>query len=193
MPYYTDSARFAKPHLGAAGDVIEIGVYCGTTSVHLNALARASRKRFVAVDSFQGMAEPGPRDSAEAYPKGKFATSLDTYVSKVGADAVIVQGWVPAVLDELADLKIAFCYLDLDHYEPTRAALRWVLERLSPGGAVLCDDYYPPGRGGATAALDEVLQPPADLDRDPHVLADARLQISRPESRNQILVEVRAD
>ena len=46
---------------------------------------------------------------------------------------------------DLAQLRmsIAFCLIDVDLYQPVRAALERVLPRLDPGGIVIVDDAQP--------------------------------------------------
>ncbi len=137
------------------GDVAEIGLLGGDTFKQLLALARPAGKVCHGFDSFEGMAEPTPEDSDAKgwcnYPKGKFAGhDCDLVAANVSDSGRYVmghafrlyKGWVPDVLRQ-ADPGLRFCfvYLDLDHYQPTLDALRWIWPRMAPGGCLLCDDY----------------------------------------------------
>ncbi len=141
-----------------AGDVAEIGLLGGETFKLLLALAKPAGKVCHGFDSFEGMAEPTPDDyDAEGwcnYPKGKFAGhDYDLVAANVsdngaygkfvmGREFHLYKGWVPEVFVQ-ADPGLRFCfvYLDLDHYQPTLDALRWIWPRMEPGGCLLCDDY----------------------------------------------------
>ena len=52
--------------------------------------------------------------------------------------------------------RVALLHLDMDVYEPTRAALELLWDRLVKGGIVVVDDYN--AVGGATRAVDEFLK-----------------------------------
>ncbi len=56
-------------------------------------------------------------------------------------------------LAERPELRIALLHLDMDVYEPTRAALEQFWDRVMPGGLIVIDDYN--AVAGATAAVDE--------------------------------------
>ena len=59
-----------------------------------------------------------------------------------GVDNIrLVRGWVPTVLDEIEERDFAFAYVDMDQYDSTLAALRWLETRMVPGGIICCDDW----------------------------------------------------
>jgi asparagine synthase (glutamine-hydrolysing) len=68
---------------------------------------------------------------------------------------VLVQGPVRAV---------AFAHLDCDWYDPVAFCLGAVRELMSPGGAILVDDY---SYGGARIAVDEFLAARGDFAFEP--------------------------
>ncbi len=111
------------------------------------------------VDSFEGFREPGPLDGTQ-YPKGRFKVSPEQ-VNAPGA--VLIKGWVPDVLPELPQGPFAFAHIDMDHYEPTVAALVWIWDRMLPGGIICGDDYFPNRPLLAARALEEWanVHPPA--------------------------------
>ena len=61
------------------------------------------------------------------------------------------------VLSKLPDGPYAPVHVDLDLYEPTRAALAYAYDRMSPGGLVLCDGYGFATCPGARQAVDEFM------------------------------------
>jgi Macrocin-O-methyltransferase (TylF) len=63
----------------------------------------------------------------------------------------------------LADHRFALVHIDVDLYEPTRAALEFFHPRLSPGAVMICDDYGFASCPGARKAVDEYLADKADV------------------------------
>jgi len=59
---------------------------------------------------------------------------------------------------------IAFAHIDCDWYDPVRFCLESVAEHLSPGGAIVLDDYH--DYGGCKAAVDEFLAKRPDFSFD---------------------------
>lgn len=57
--------------------------------------------------------------------------------------------------------KIALAHLDCDWYDPVKYCLSAVADKLSPGGAVVIDDYY--AYGGCKAAVDEFVSSRQDF------------------------------
>lgn len=139
-----------------AGARIEFGVYHGDT------LRKMSRHPgvTVGVDSFEGMPEPTERDMREGknpYPKGRLAVGIDA-VRRATRDCerlTLVKGFVPEVLPSVPEDRYAFAHVDMDQYDSTLAALKWLWFRMLPGGIICCDDYIA-GRDWLSAgAIDE--------------------------------------
>ena len=63
---------------------------------------------------------------------------------------------IPAWLEMAPEARISLLHLDMDVYEPTKAALDLLWDRVVKGGIVVIDDYN--AVGGATNAVDEFLQ-----------------------------------
>lgn len=127
------------------GDMAELGVGRGDTFMQIAQRAADFSKHAHAFDSFRGLGEPGPYDNATRYPRGKFNFGgPKKLLSKLGPlkrCVTIWEGWIPAVFERVpADVRFSFVHLDLDHYEPTMAALKWLCPRMSPGGILLCHD-----------------------------------------------------
>ena len=140
------------------GDFMEIGVFRGKTFRPMADFAASLGRTIHAVDSFEGMAEPGPLDGDE-YPKGKLSVGgLSEFQKLVGPcpNAVFHVGWVPEVLAEI-NTTLAFVHVDLDHYLPTLVALHWAWARMSPGGILMSHDWFPGKQELASAAIQEFI------------------------------------
>ena len=158
---------FTASALHSRGPLCEIGVFKGATFRLLLQAAILLKTEAHAVDSFRGMAKPGPMDDGDTfYPEGKFD------IGGPNAFRAIVAGWqlagglerlrvwpgyVPAVLDTLSPgSRFGFVHVDLDQYQPTLDAGRWAWEHTLVGGCVAFHDYLPKINHGrlATAAID---------------------------------------
>jgi hypothetical protein len=137
------------------GDFAEFGVWQGTTFLPLADAAKAYGKRCHAVDSFRGCAEPSAEDREVVnggrlvceYPKGCLSVDGSRLFRQLVLPYLNVriwEGWVPAILNLMAAEveALAFAHVDLDHYLPTLAALRWCWARMSPGGILCAQDWF---------------------------------------------------
>lgn len=152
------------------GDFGEFGVYKGNTFVQLLSITKKQKKKAHAFDSFKGMAEPTKEDydlkGKTNYPKGKFDVNgsfslinrLNSLGYKQNQDYIIWEGYIPQIFEKVEkNIIFSFCYIDLDHYKPTVDTLKWIWERLSIGGIILCDDYISNAYKLASKAIDEFL------------------------------------
>ena len=146
------------------GDFAEIGVFRGAAFRKVTMLALQQGKIAHAFDSFIGMDEPSPADGT-SYPKGKFDIGgPDEFVrlmTKVGIARELYQiwpGYVPACFASVPEsLRFSFVILDVDHYQPTVDALRWLPARISDAGILAIDDYLPHTNSMASKAIKEFL------------------------------------
>ena len=147
------------------GDFAEIGVFRGAAFRKVADLA-ANQGRFAhAFDSFVGMNEPSPADG-DGYPKGEFdiggPQEFVRLMTKAGIARELYEIWPGYVPDCFAKvpetLRFAFVILDVDHYQPTVDALRWLPARINDRGILALDDYVPRQKHIlATRAIDEFL------------------------------------
>lgn len=114
-------------------------------------------------DSFEGLPEPREEDGEKAanYSGGVSSGQLKSvHQCEAGIDVVrnfifdrlglpkkmvcFHQGWFQDTLPNLGQepAKIAVLRLDGDWYESTKVCLEHLYDRVSPGGAVILDDYY---------------------------------------------------
>jgi hypothetical protein len=142
-----------KSVLGVRGAVAECGVYCGST-LHAMALA-APDKAVYGFDTFEGLPAEMHSDN-EPHKVGDFAdTSIDAVAADMPPNVTLMQGVFPASAAALDNTKFAFVHLDFDFYESTRAALEWLLPRMSDGGKIVFDDYEWDHCPGVKRAIDE--------------------------------------
>lgn len=144
------------------GNLAEIGVFLGGTFYEFVPVAERAGFRAWAVDSFVGMAEPGPFDSPR-YPTGRLSVGgLQAWQEgfrkqfKITPDRYeVVAGYVPECLTAIPEsVRFWLIRIDLDHYAPTLDALHWGWARLVPGGWLTSHDWFPKQteRGASRAA-----------------------------------------
>ncbi len=147
-------------HLPRRGLIVELGCHKAGLSGYI--ARRHPNRDVIAVDRFEGgLPEPGPRDMAvsASYHEGVMSSSYEEvsqWLRREGGQNVLaVRADVTKAVTTLAP-RIALAIVDLNLYEPTKAALRWLWPRLEPGGWCLMDD---PEFPGVKAAMEESLLP----------------------------------
>ncbi len=165
--------------LAGEGDVCEFGVAQGATSALLANEIRDTGRSLWLYDSFQGLSSPTSEDvllddigslgSMDAYAGG-MAYGPERVLERlreVGFPSERTQV-VPGFLDEVETARrlpgrVAFAYLDMDLYEPTRTALRLLHDRLTAGARVVVDDYAFFSAGPKTAVEEFLAEHPGEL------------------------------
>lgn len=127
------------------GDVAEVGCNAGKTSVFLRMVMEyfdPDRELHV-YDSFQGLPAPGPYDNylREGECRARPHDVLDTFARWGLVPPIIHEGWFDETLPEELPDKIAFAYIDVDFYGPTKTTLEHVYPRLTKGAIAVFDDY----------------------------------------------------
>jgi hypothetical protein len=151
------------------GDVLEFGVYKGTSLARLlsfrELLEAPSSRRIIGFDAFGQFPRTGDDDDRnfiEAFENqggpGYSDTEISHYLtSKHFRNFDLVAGDIfetlPKYLELHPHLRIAMLHLDLDVYEPTKFVLAHLGDRMVNSGVVLIDDYGTVS--GATRAVDE--------------------------------------
>jgi len=144
--------------VSAPGDTAECGVYRGLSSLFVCQRTQGMEKCHHLFDSFEGLSAPGPEDG-DYWQRGDLSAGT-AGVRHVLADFDFVEfheGWIPERFQDVSDRSFCFVHVDVDLYQPTRDALEFFYERLSPGGILLCDDYGFRSCPGATRAFEEVM------------------------------------
>lgn len=148
-----EAALRALPH----GLGVEIGTYCGKSTIYLGAAARATGQTLVTIDHHHGSEEHQPGweyhdpaltdETGRVDTLGTFRVTLaaagleDSVVAVVGGSARVAGFWAT---------PLALLFLDGSHTDENAAAdyqgwARWV----APGGTLLIHDVFPdPADGG---------------------------------------------
>ena len=141
---------------GVPGDFIETGVWRGGACIFmrgmLEAWGDADRRVFVA-DSFKGLPPPNPAlypadvdDAHHTYAQLEVSRrDVEDNFRRYGLlddRVVFLEGWFKDTLPAAPIDRIAVLRLDGDMYESTIQALEALYHKVSPGGAVIIDDYF---------------------------------------------------
>jgi asparagine synthase (glutamine-hydrolysing) len=186
---------------GCEGDYLEFGVALGGASILIAGAARRAGRTFAGYDVF-GMIPPptsehDDRKSLDRYQviaTGQseglggdlyygYRTDLVDEVERSfsrhglavdGRSVSLVQGLFEETLPRRPPAPIAFAHIDCDWYDPVRLCLDHVMPSLSPGGAVIFDDYH--DYGGCKVAVDEFLEahPRFVMHDGPNVILSSR-------------------
>lgn len=172
-----------KKIVNVPGVIIDLGVYRGASTFTWAKLCEIFcptdvRKVVFGFDTFEGFpslgTEDGPEDlrndvrkggyyggpsierdlalAAEAMHHDKHIRHLNR-VELIKGDAVVT---IPQfIASKGAGMRIALLNLDLDLYEPTKAALEHFVPLMSRGGVIVLDEYAVDTFGGETKAVDD--------------------------------------
>lgn len=157
------------------GEWWECGVWRGGSAQVLGRiLARRPEPRvFRLFDTFAGRPYRGdfdgkPECAASSYHTQFSNTTLDDVLTRVAQPFIYAHvGEVPETFVGLEASAIAFAYIDMDLYVPTREALRFIWPRIVRGGCILLDDVDKDVWPGVTRALAE-FGVPFDERPSPH-------------------------
>jgi hypothetical protein len=162
-----------KMSLDVPGDIVECGVFLGASLMRFikyrDIFTNPTSRRVVAFDTFGKFPKTDSRQD-----KRTIQTFLDKYGScsisveemnghleslNLNNGVALVRGdmvrTIPKYLKEHPDLKISLLNIDVDFYEPTKAALEHLYEHVSPRGVIILDDYG--SFHGANKAIDAFL------------------------------------
>lgn len=132
-------------HLG--GDVIELGVARGDTTFPLSALMRTwtSDKKLYACDTFSGLPYDDAIVSSEMCKKGEMNCGEIFYnilALRKDTNIVPIKGLVEdTLIPQLGDKKFCFAWVDMDLYQPTSFAYKFLEDRMVMGGIIGFHDY----------------------------------------------------
>jgi len=175
--------RTAKAALrrGIAGEVAEFGMALGGSGIILARIARAGGREFHGFDVF-GMIPPPTSDKDDEKSKARYEEIAagrsagiggDTYYGyvedlrskvaaafarhglPVGEGVQLHEGLFEHTVPRDLPPRLCLAHIDCDWYDPTRHCLAALADRLSPGSAIVMDDYH--NYGGSRTATDEFL------------------------------------
>jgi len=168
------------------GVVVDLGVFRGSSTFTWAKLCEIFcptdvKKVVYGFDTFSGFPSISSKDGEEdpeldVRPGGYFggetiekdlelaqeAMSCDKHIRHLNRIEFIkgdVTSTIPEFVKAKGDgLKIALLNLDVDLYEPTKAALEYFVPRMVRGGIIILDEYAVDTFGGETLAVDEYFQ-----------------------------------
>lgn len=183
----TDRLRDAR----IPGDFVEFGLALGGSGIVLARAARRDGRGFAGYDVF-GMIPPPTSDKdddksrqryetirsggAKGLKGGEYYGYVDDLFDRVtghfarhgvpvdGTGIRLVRGLFEDSWPRDPVERIALAHLDCDWYDPVRFCLNAVADRVSPGGAIVLDDYN--DYGGCRIATDEFLLQRPDYRRE---------------------------
>lgn len=129
------------------GDLVELGVFRGHTTLFIAEYVefQKSRKRWFLYDTFDGIPDDqlnaGWVEINKAVYKGTY--SYEEVVERFASfpNIEVIRGRVPEVLHEGCPERISFLHVDLNNAPAEIAALDLLVDRLSPNGVLILDDY----------------------------------------------------
>lgn len=131
------------------GDFVECGVNRGFMSSAIMEYLDWDRtgKTFYLLDTFGGLPS---FDSKQEFERNRRHIEEGFYITDINevktnfsewSNIRIIQGAVPATLSQIDSSAISFLHLDMNAAQPEVAALVTLWDRLTPGAAVLLDDF----------------------------------------------------
>lgn len=139
--------KLAQQIAHVPGDLLEVGVWKGSTGILLALAARKflKNRRVHLCDTFEGIVKAGDNDPF--YKGGEFSdTSLDAVRDRVQANSLtnvsLHQGIFPEQTgSSISTRYLSLVHIDVDVYASARETFWWVWPRMSVGGIVVFDDY----------------------------------------------------
>ncbi|HMJ78737.1 MAG TPA: class I SAM-dependent methyltransferase [Iamia sp.] len=163
-----DALHAAAIEAGAAvpgAPFLEVGSYCGRSTIWLGAAARACGTTLLAVDHHRGSEEnqagwehhepdlvdplTGRMDTLPVFRRTVFAAGLeDVVIAMVGLSPAVAAVWTT---------PLAFLFVDGGHgVEPARADFAGWTPHVAPGGTLAIHDVFPDPADGGRPPYDEI-------------------------------------
>lgn len=138
------------------GDVLEFGVFSGTT---VNYIANQSGWKVAAFDSFDGLPEPW----RAGYQTGKFSRST---LPKVAESVTLYVGWFDQTLPKYVAERgveaqpVRYLHIDSDLYSSAKTIFQYLGDRIVDGTVIVFDEYfnYSGWQGGEYKAFQEFVE-----------------------------------
>lgn len=145
---------------GLEGDYAEVGVWQGEMARIIQSHMTYGSKLWL-FDSLCGHGNPSKFDDAQAHPRGRYSdTSADRIMQGMPKCVKLISGFIPETFQYVPeDARFKFVRIDVDHYEPTKAAIDFFIPRMVSGGVINFDDWGCGDTPGATKAVEEALGP----------------------------------
>lgn len=168
--------------------LLEVGSYCGRSTVWLGAAARAAGTIVFAVDHHRGSEEnqvgwehhdatlvdpeTGRMDTLPRFRRTVFDAGLeDVVVAVVGQSPTVAAHWTT---------PLALCFIDGGHGEvPARADYEGWTPHVAPGGLLAIHDVFPDPADGGRPPYEQIYLPAIESGRFELVSATGSLRVLR--------------
>jgi predicted O-methyltransferase YrrM len=174
--------------LAVPGPLLEVGSYCGKSSVYLGAAARAQGRVLFAVDHHRGSEENQPgwewhepdlvdpavgrMDTLPLFRRTVHDAGLEgTVVAVVGDSPTVASAWAT---------PLAFLFIDGGHGdEPARRDYEQWTPFVLPGGILCIHDVFPDPADGGRPPYEQIYRPALASGRFDEVTAVGSLRVLR--------------
>ncbi|MET0727875.1 MAG: class I SAM-dependent methyltransferase [Acidimicrobiales bacterium] len=178
----------AAASIRVAGPLLEVGTYCGKSSVYVGAAARVLGRVLFTVDHHRGSEENQPgwewhepdlvdpavgrMDTLPFFRRTIHDAGLEgTVVAVVGDSRTVALAWAT---------PLAFLFVDGGHgVEPARADYEHWTPHVVPGGTFCIHDVFADPADGGQAPHDHIYRPAIDSGRFEEVSAVGSLRVLR--------------
>lgn len=167
---------------------IEIGSYCGKSSIYLGEAARGAGTVLFAVDHHRGSEENQPgwewhepdlvdeavgrMDTLPHFRRAVHDAGLEPWVVAVVGDSPTAGRWL--------DMTFAFVFIDGGHgEEPAAADYRMWTPKVAAGGLLAIHDVFPDPADGGQAPYEQIYRPAIDSGLFEEVSVTGSLRVLR--------------
>lgn len=167
---------------------VEIGSYCGKSSIYLGEAARVSERVLFAVDHHRGSEENQPgwewhepdlvddavgrMDTLPHFRRAVHDAGLEPWVVAIVGDSPTAGKWL--------DMLFAFVFIDGGHgEEPAAADYRAWTPKVASGGILAIHDVFADPADGGQAPHDQIYRPAIASGRFDEVSATGSLRVLR--------------
>lgn len=138
-----------KRTVNLPGDVIEMGVWRGQTTIALAKYLKNNniKKKVYACDTFEGLPYDGKASIDPQLKKGECNASINIFWNNVvsaGLEKYVIpiSGLIENTLYQQLNNKVwCFAFLDMDLYEPTSFGTKYLISRMTKGSVIGYHDY----------------------------------------------------
>lgn len=167
--------EFFKQTSGIRGEIMEFGIFKGNSFFRWikfrDLLEHTRSRKIIGFDIFDDFPDAGfeadkaKRDAFVKETKGGKSISEDELRELLASQNLeknveIIPGNILETLDDYLEknphLKISLLHIDVDLYEPTKAVLEKLYDRVTKGGIIIFDDYG--AFAGANKAVDDYFE-----------------------------------
>ena len=181
-----DALYEAAMAVAVAGPMLEVGTYCGKSSVYLGAAARERGRVLFTVDHHRGSEENQPgwewhepdlvdpavakMDTLPVFRRTVHDAGLEgTVVAVVGDSPVVAAAWAT---------PLAFLFVDGGHgEEPARIDYERWTPHVVPGGTFCIHDVFPDPAHGGRPPYEQIYRPAISSGRFTEVAAVGSLRV----------------